>query len=173
MQAATAELAQRVDQVQYDTGQGPCLDAIREQRTVRVSDMRTETRWPQFTRRAAQLGVVSTLSFQLFVQRDNLGSLNLCAQQADAFDDESEHVGLLVAAHAAVALSGAQHQQHLSTALGSRDLIGQAKGILMERYKLTAGQAFAVLARTSQESNTKLVNVARTVAETRSARDRR
>jgi transcriptional regulator with GAF, ATPase, and Fis domain len=165
-QAATADVARRVDQLQYDTGQGPCLEAIREQRTVRLSDMTVETRWLQFTRQAAQLGVLSMLSFQLFVQRDNLGALNLYAEHADAFDDKSEQVGLVFAAHAAVAMSDALQRQQLTTALGTRDLIGQAKGILMERYKLTSDQAFALLARASQESNTKLADVAHTVAET-------
>jgi AmiR/NasT family two-component response regulator len=128
--------------------------------------MTVETRWLQFTRQAAQLGVLSMLSFQLFVQRDNLGALNLYAEHADAFDDKSEQVGLVFAAHAAVAMSDALQRQQLTTALGTRDLIGQAKGILMERYKLTSDQAFALLARASQESNTKLADVAHTVAET-------
>lgn len=125
--AATDAVARRVDEVQYETGQGPCLDAISEQRTIRLSNLRSETRWPEFTERAAGLGVLSMLSFQLFVRRDSMGALNLYAEQADAFTDESEHVGLLFAAHAAVALSGAQHQADLTTALGARDLIGQAK----------------------------------------------
>lgn len=164
--AATADVALDVDRVQYDTGQGPCLDAIFDQHTVHLPDMTAETRWPQFAPRAAQLGVLSMLSFQLFVHTDSLGALNLYAERPDAFTDESEHVGLLFAAHAAVAMSGAQQQAHLTAALNARDLIGQAKGILMERHKLTAAQAFAVLAKASQESNTKLVEIARVIAET-------
>lgn len=164
--APTAALALDVDHVQYDTGQGPCLDAIHEQHTVRLTDMRTETRWPRFTPQAAQLGVLSMLSLQLFVHSGNLGALNLYASQPDAFTDESEQVGRLFAAHAAVAMSGAQHHAHLTVALAARDVIGQAKGILMERYRLTAGQAFAVLADASQKSNTKLVDIAHKLAET-------
>ena len=75
-------------------------------------------------------------------------------------------MGTLFAAHAAVAMAGARQQEHLARAISARDLIGQAKGILMERHRLTADQAFAVLARTSQESNRKLIDVARSVAET-------
>lgn len=164
--AGTAELAFAVDRAQYDTGQGPCLDAIHEQHTVRLSDMSTETRWPLFTPRATQLGVSSMLSFQLFVERNNLGALNLYAQRPGAFTDESERVGLMFAAHAAVAMSGAQQHDHLTAALSARDVIGQAKGILMERHKLTAEQAFSVLIQASQESNTKLVDVAHQIAET-------
>lgn len=163
--AATAELAFDVDRAQYETGQGPCLDAIHEQRTVWVPDMTAETRWPRFTPRAARLGVLSMLAFQLYVRRDNLGALNLYARHTGAFTAESERVGLLFAAHAAVAMSGAQQHAHLTAALSARDVIGQAKGILMERHKLTADQAFAVLARASQRSNTKLVDVARAIAE--------
>ena len=158
--AWTDEACVKVDRVQYDTGQGPCLDAMYEQRTISVPDMSTEQRWPEFTRRTAELGVLSMLAFQLYVQQDTLGALNLYSADRNAFDADSEHVGLLFAAHAAVAMSGAQQQEHLNQAVAARDVIGQAKGILMERHKLTADQAFAVLTRASQQTNTKLVDVA-------------
>jgi hypothetical protein len=67
--------------------------------------------------------------------------------KTQTFDGDSEHVGLLFAAHAAVAMSGAQQQEHMTKAMAACDLIGQAKGILMERHKLTADQAFSVLTR--------------------------
>jgi transcriptional regulator with GAF, ATPase, and Fis domain len=162
--AGTAELTFQVDRIQYDTGQGPCLSTVYEQHTVHLPNMITETRWPLFTRRTAELGVLSMLSFQLYVQRDRLGALNLYSAQQHAFGDDSEHVGLFFALHSAVAMSGAQQLEHLTRAAAARDIIGQAKGILMERYKLTADQAFAVLARASQDTNTKLVEVARYLA---------
>jgi GAF domain-containing protein len=164
--AGTADLVYQVDQAQYDTGEGPCLDALYEQHTVRLSDMATETRWPRFTARAAELGVGSMLSFQLYVEQDNLGALNLYSSDTDAFTDESEQVGLLFATHAAVAMADAQTKQHLSHAMAVRDLIGQAKGILMERHKLTGDQAFSLLVKTSQNTNTKLIDVARYLVET-------
>ncbi len=164
--AGTHDLVFQVDRAQYETGEGPCLDAVYEQRTVRLDDMGTEDRWPEFTRRTIELGVRSMLSFQLFVQHDNLGALNLYSAHANGFDEESQHVGLLFAAHAAVAMSGAQQQEHMRKAISARDVIGQAKGILMERYKLTADQAFTVLAQASQQSNIKLVEVARSLAGT-------
>jgi GAF domain-containing protein len=164
--AGTAQLAYDVDKVQYETHQGPCLDAAYEQRTVRVPDMSSDERWPEFARRAAALGVGSMLSFQLFVQQDNLGALNLYSSRSNAFDDESEHVGLLFASHAAVAMSGAQHQEQMERAISARDVIGQAKGILMERHKITADQAFTLLARASQENNIKLLEVARALTDT-------
>jgi transcriptional regulator with GAF, ATPase, and Fis domain len=164
--AGTADVVFKVDQVQYDTGEGPCLSAVYEQQTVSLPDMTIEQRWPKFTARTAELGVRSMLSFQLYVHQDNLGALNLYSEHKNAFDDDSEHVGLLFAAHAAVAMSGAQQQEHLNKAIAARDLIGQAKGILMERHKLTADQAFSVLSRASQHTNTKLIDVARALTDT-------
>jgi GAF domain-containing protein len=148
--------------------EGPCLDAVWEQETVRVEDMRTETRWPRFAAEAVALGVLSSLSLQLFVEGDNLGALNLYARQPHAFGEESEDVGLVLAAHAAVAVAGARTEQHLRRAVSSRDLIGQAKGILMERYRISADQAFQVLARVSQQTNRRLADVADELTRTRS-----
>ena len=158
--AWTDEVVRACDRAQYETGQGPCLDSVYEQQTVRLSDMRAEQRWPQFTKRAADLGIGSMLSFQLYVSGDNLGALNLYNSAPGAFSDESEHVGLLLAAHAAVAMASAQREEHLLHAMATRDLIGQAKGILMERYKITGDQAFSLLIRASQDSNIKLRDVA-------------
>ncbi|WP_319018281.1 GAF and ANTAR domain-containing protein [Microbispora sitophila] len=170
--AATRDLVRQVDRAQYETGEGPCLDATYKHRTVRLSDMTREERWPEFTRRAVDLGVKSMLSFQLYVHKGNLGALNLYSREKNAFDDESEHVGLLFAAHAAVAMSGARQQEQLRRAIAVRDLIGQAKGVLMERHKLTADQAFSLLVRASQQTNTKLVDVAGYLVDTGELRTR-
>ncbi len=156
----------RVERLQELTNQGPCLSTAREHRTFRTDDLRTQTRWPLFARRAADLGVRSMLSFQLYVQKENLGALNLYGRQPDAFGDGDEDIGLLFAGHAAVALIGAQHQHHSDLALTGRDIIGQAKGILMERYKIGADQAFTVLVRASQASNRKLSDIAHVLADT-------
>jgi GAF domain-containing protein len=167
--AATGDLPRQVDQLQTRTGEGPCLDSIWDHHTVRVEDMRAERRWPRFAAGAADLGALSSLSFQLFVRADTLGALNLYAREPHAFGAESEDVGLVFAAHAAVALSGAQQEQNLRTAVSSRDLIGQAKGILMERHRLTADQAFAVLVRASSRTNRKLVDLAEELSATGTA----
>ena len=159
-QSASGELPRQVDALQSETGQGPCLDAVFEEQTVRVPDMRTDQRWPDFARRAADLGAASMLSFQLYVEGDNLGALNLYAATPNAFNDESEQVGLLVASHAAVAYADAQKLDHVKAAMATRDLIGQAKGILMERHKLTADQAFRILSRASQDTQRKLHDLA-------------
>ena len=158
--AWTSDLPRTVDALQSELGQGPCLDAVWDHRVVRVPDVATEGRWPEFARRAGASGVGSLLCFQLFVTGDGLGALNLYSHRAGAFDAESEEVGLMLAGHAAVALAGAEHEANLRAGMDHRDLIGQAKGILMERHKLTAGQAFDLLVRTSSLTNRKLRDIA-------------
>jgi GAF domain-containing protein len=164
--AATGELARAVDQAQYDTGQGPCLTSLYDQQTVRLPDMSAEPRWPAFAARAHDLGARSMLAIQLYVTGEDLGALNLHSTRTDAFTDESEQIGLLFAGHAAVAMIGAQEQEQLQTAISTRDLIGQAKGILMERYKIDAQEAFQLLVMASQTTNIKLLTVADHLAST-------
>jgi GAF domain-containing protein len=159
-EAATGDLPVRVDALQYETRQGPCLDAVYEQHTVRVDDLATEQRWSLFARRASEAGAASMLSLQLFVEGDNLGALNLYGRSPNAFTDESEQVGLLFASHAAIAYAGVRKEAQLAQALANRDLIGQAKGILMERHKISGARAFLVLSRVSQTSNRKLHDIA-------------
>jgi GAF domain-containing protein len=158
--ASTGELARAVDQAQYDSGEGPCLDALYHRASVLLPDLAVESRWPDFVARARQLAVNSMLAVQLYVQGDDLAALNMQSSQAHAFTDESEHIAQLFAAHAAVALAGAEQRAHLTVALNTRDAIGQAKGILMERHKVTAAQAFAMLVHASSLTNRKLVEIA-------------
>jgi GAF domain-containing protein len=164
--AATSDLPKAVDSLQERLRQGPCMDAVWNQKIVRVDDVGADERWPEFGRQAAELGVGSMMSFQLFVVGDQLGALNLYSRTPNAFDEETQEIGLMFAAHAAVALAGAEHEENLQAGMINRDVIGQAKGILMERHKLTADQAFAVLARVSQEMNRKLLDVARELTDT-------
>lgn len=159
-EAASGDLPKIVDALQESTGQGPCLDAAYLHETVRVPDMAAEQRWPEFASRAAAAGAASMLSFQLYVDGDNLGALNLYARTPGAFDDESEHIGLLFAAHAAIAYDSARRQSLLTQSVATRQLIGQAQGILMERHKITGDMAFALLVRASQHANVKLRDIA-------------
>jgi GAF domain-containing protein len=158
--ASSDDLAEDVDSLQSRLQQGPCLDAIWKHPVVRVDDVGSDERWPRFARPAQLLGVGSMMCFQLFVEGDHLGALNMYGRRPGAFDDESQEVGQMFAGHAAVALAGAEHEQNLRGAMAHRDLIGQAKGILMERHMLTADQAFAVLVRTSSLTNRKLRDIA-------------
>lgn len=165
-QAASSPLPEQVDALQEQTRQGPCLETAFEQHTVLVPDLAADLRWPRFGAGAVGLGVRSMLSFQLYVQDDNLGALNLFSRDVGGFDEGSVAVGELFAAHAAVAYSAAQRESALERALATRGLVGQAQGILMERSRLTADQAFAALQRASQERNVKLAEVARRLVET-------
>ncbi len=106
------------------------------------------------------------VSCQLFVDGDQLGALDLYAGRPGAFDDESQDIVQLFAAHAAVAIAGAEHEENLRTAVGSRDLVGQAEGILVERHEITADQAFGVLVQVSQEVDRKLSDVAGELTDT-------
>ena len=158
--AASSELAAVVDGLQESTGQGPCLDAAYVHETVRASDLATDGRWPAFAPRAVAAGVAGMISIQLYVEGDDLGALNLFSRTAGALDEESEHIGLMFAAHAAVAYAAAQRVQGLSRTVATRQLVGRAEGILMERHRVTAEQAFEMLVRVSQHRNTKLRDIA-------------
>ena len=159
--ASSNDLPRKVDAIQYETGEGPCLDAIRHQEVYRTGDLSQERRWPHFAARAQrEVGVTSMLSFRLFVEGDTLGALNLYSKGSDAFDDEATRIGSVFAAHAAVALSSALHDEQMEEALQSRDIIGQAKGMIMAREGVTADQAFDMLRRASQRLNVKLRDVA-------------
>jgi GAF domain-containing protein len=164
--AWTADLPRELDELQGSLGEGPCMDAVWDHRVVRVDDTATEPRWPRFAHEACRRGVGSMLSFQLFVAGDNLGALNMYARSPGAFTQESENVGLLFASHAAVALAGAQHEEHLRAAMDNRDLIGQAKGILMERHRLTADHAFTVLVAVSSHTNRRVIDIAQELTDT-------
>ncbi|MFN3867030.1 MAG: GAF and ANTAR domain-containing protein [Demequina sp.] len=166
-EAATGDLPRVIDALQEETGQGPCVDAAYQQETVRVSDMTSERRWPEFAPRAADAGARGMLSFQLFVSGNDLGALNLYSYEANGFTDESEHVGLMFASHAAIAYAAIRRQTELTDAVATRLVIGQAQGMLMERYEMDESRAFAVLVRASQHANLKLRDVAREMVSTR------
>lgn len=159
-EASTSDLASAVDQAQYDTGQGPCLDTLYAEHTVRIDDMRAEGRWPHFVARARDLGAQSMLAVQLFVEEEGLGALNLISEGAGAFTDGSEHVALLLASHASVAISAASKEEQLLAAMDTRDVIGKAIGIVMERYDVDQDRAFDLLTGISQHSNRRMSDLA-------------
>ncbi|UXA21324.1 GAF and ANTAR domain-containing protein [Mycobacterium sp. SMC-4] len=157
----TDEVIRELDIAQTAANEGPCLSALREHRTVHMADMAADGRWPRFTAAALERGIRSSLSFQLFVApNNNLGSLNLYARELHVFDDEATIVGDILAQHASVAMAGSAAEAQFDKALASRDIIGQAKGILMHRANVDALQAFQMLIDVSQTTNTKLLKVA-------------
>ncbi len=159
-EAWTDEMIHRLDAIQHELAEGPCVESARAQRTIRVEDTGHETRWPQFIAHATELGVRSILSVELFAGDSVSAALNLYAMSAAAFTAESEDLAVMLAAPAGLALGAARKIDNLTVALESRDLIGQAKGILMERHKITSSEAFDLLVVASQRMNRKLRDIA-------------
>lgn len=163
--AASDDVGRLVDAIQYEVGQGPCLEVIHQHRTFKTDDLEVEARWPEFSARAArETGVRSMVSFQLFADDETMGALNLYSKSPAAFDEDAVHMGVVFAAHASVALNAAQTEEELRAAIVTRDVIGQAKGILMARQHVSADEAFVILRKASQRLNLKLRDVAGTVA---------
>lgn len=163
---ATTSDANALDSIQERHGAGPCLSATWDHHTVRVDDFSTDERWPQFFRSAmAETPMRSSLSFMMFTDHGSMGALNLYAHRPHAFTDDSVEMGLIFATHGAVLWGSLRRESQFRSALASRDLIGQAKGMLMERFGIDAAHAFGLLTQLSQESNTKVVEIARQVVE--------
>jgi len=159
-QASTDRVPLLLDHLQQKLGDGPCINAAQSQSIVRIDDTRQDGRWPDFAAGAANLGVRSMLCVPLWVDERCLGALSLYADQAAAFTDLHGRVTTLLATFAALALAEAQRADQMHAALVNRDVIGQAKGILMERHRITADAAFGFLTRVSQAENTKLAALA-------------
>lgn len=163
---ATSRDAEAADAIQERHNHGPCLSAAWEHHTVRVDDYGSDERWPQFFHDAInETAVRSSLSFMMFTDHGTMGALNLYGSEPNSFTDESVEMGLIFATHGAVLWGSLLRENQFRSALASRDLIGQAKGMLMERYHIDAAHAFGLLTRLSQESNTKVVEIARRVVE--------
>jgi GAF domain-containing protein len=167
--ASTGQLAVDLDETQYDRGHGPCLNAARTGELTEIPDTRTDDRWSDYSRRAAEAGNLSSLSIPLTIDEDERvsGALNLYAREANAFDEDSRSAARAFGPYAAVAAGNMHAYQsarnmadNLQTALESRAVIDQAKGILIERHKLTPDQAFQLLAQMSMNANLKLRDVA-------------
>jgi GAF domain-containing protein len=161
-EASSHDLVFELEQLQSDVGEGPCVSAIRQQCTVRVTDLaEPDLPWPRFAAAALERGVRSMMSLPLSVCQETLGVLDLYAAQPDAFAPDAQILAELLTQHSAVALAAATREHHLNAALVNRDVLGQAKGILMQRDGLTALQAFQLLVRASQDTNMKIADVAR------------
>ncbi|WP_442929171.1 ANTAR domain-containing protein [Modestobacter sp. VKM Ac-2985] len=169
----TGKLALDLDESQYGRGHGPCLHAASTGELVEIHDARTEERWPEYSRVAWERGSGSSLSVPLPLQDQMSGALNIYAREVHGFDEESRSAAQRFAPYAAVAVSNmhayqsARHMaENLQVALESRAVIDQAKGILMERHKLTADQAFQAMAAVSMRRNRKVREIAETLVRT-------
>ena len=168
--AATDEVPAAVDALQYETGQGPCLSAIRERAVYRTGDLATDDRWPAFAgAAAARTGVHSMLAYRLFTEGDTLGALNLYSRERDAFDDATVPIGTILAAHAALAFDRARDREQISgleQALSSNRTIAMAIGMLMATHRIKEREAFDLLRVASQRSNRRLRDIAEDVVRT-------
>ncbi|GAB3348862.1 ANTAR domain-containing protein [Modestobacter lapidis] len=167
------QLAVDLDERQYSHGDGPCLTAATSREIVAIDDTRTDLRWREYLMEAARHGCLSSLSVPLPLDDTLRGALNIYARRPAAFGADERERGSRFAGYAAVAVANMQayqeavrRGQHLQTALESRAVIDQAKGILMERYKLSADRAFQMMATLSMESNVKVRVIAERVVLT-------
>jgi len=158
--AATGEIVYWCHNLQGQLREGPCYDALWQHQTFYAVDIRSDTRWPNYAPKVAAAGIGSVLGFQLSVGDDSLGALDLYSAKPGAFNQRAEKIGTIFAAQAAVALAWAKTESNLREAIASRQAIGEACGILMERYRVTADQAIALLRRVSQAHNIKVRTLA-------------
>ena len=155
-----------LDEIQQRHGEGPCLTAAWEEKTIHVADLTTDERFPLYARDAlAETPIRSVMAFQMWIAGEQMGALNVYAETAHAFGPQTREIGLIFAAHSSVAWNAARRDEQFKRALTSRDVIGQAKGMLMERYGVNAIQAFDLLRKLSQDSNTPLIQIATDLIE--------
>jgi GAF domain-containing protein len=158
--ASSHPVVSQADQLQYTLAEGPCLTAAATNGVYVIDDTSKDERWPRWGPAVSELGLSSVLSIHLFTDQMTLGALNLYARDLHSYDADEVNTGRIVAAHASVALARVRGEQNLWRAIDSRHLIGTAQGILMERFSITAEQAFSVLRRYSQSHNAKLHDIA-------------
>lgn len=171
--AATSQRVGESHNLQIVHDEGPCLDAIEGEAIYQSCDVGNDPRWLKWGPSVAELGIRSVLSVRLETRARRYGSLNLYADRVDAFDEDDVAVATIFVRHAAVALANAHNEEGLQVAIDARKLIGQAQGILMERFDIDADRAFDFLRRQSQAHNVKLRYVAEWVVEHRNSPEAR
>jgi ANTAR domain-containing protein/GAF domain-containing protein len=163
---ATHRHAMVLDMIQDRCGEGPCLAAAWRHHMMFVDDLNVDQHWPRYQREALeQTPIRSIVSYELFEDEKSMAALNFYAEHPHAFSDESLEIGGIFATHVALAWSMMRRQDQFRSALASRDTIGQAKGVIMERFNLDAVEAFELLTRLSQQSNTKLIDIAKALID--------
>ena len=171
--AVTAEVGHVIDELQIETGEGPCMSSIAEKATFHIRDMNKDTTWPVFSKRAAgATGISSLVGYVLRVGEGSLGAMNVMSRRVNAFDDEAIAAGAIFAAQAGVALSNAlthhaneKKVEQLEEGILTRQVIGEAVGIVMATRQVPADDAFEILKTISQHTNVKLREVAAGLVE--------
>jgi GAF domain-containing protein len=165
--AVTAPVVAEIYQFQMIGGDGPLVECMEERTTIAIPDLLREARWTAWAKKVLDIGVRSVLDVPLWTAAGAVGVLGLYSREPYAFGSDEEAVAYILARHAAVAVASARREEHLQVAVDARKLVGEAMGILMERYSLSSDQAFSVLRRYSQDTNTKLHDVARQLIDSR------
>ncbi|AAS02703.1 MULTISPECIES: GAF and ANTAR domain-containing protein [Mycobacterium avium complex (MAC)] len=164
--SVTDDCARLLDEFQQRYLEGPCLHAAWTRKVVVVDDLRTDSRWPKYQADAlARTPIRSILSLPMYAGELSMGALNFYAERPHAFSDDSRRMAALFATLGSLAWSNVVRTQQFKEALSTRDMIGQAKGILMERYELDDETAFNTLIKLSQSMNTPLRDIARRVID--------
>jgi len=159
--AATGDLVHTLDRVQYELGEGPCVETLRGNPVVVAPHIRHDQRWPRYVPKAVKAGLRSQLAVRLYLDDEGtVGGINCYSTSSDDIDPDAQGTADLFAAHAAIAVGHAVERETLNEALESRKVIGQAIGIIMERYGLSEDRAFDFLIRASSTSNIKLRQIA-------------
>lgn len=164
--AVTDPLVGEADRLQYELGEGPCVDAMTEQRDFACEDLSSDPRWPRWGPAAAALGLTSLLAARMTTADEPFGALNLYARHPRRFTHGDVDLAHVFAHQAALALTGVRRVEQLRVAVDGRTVIGQAQGMLMERFGLSPQQAFSVLRRYSQDHNIRLRAVAEELVQT-------
>jgi GAF domain-containing protein len=168
--AVTDPLVAEIYQLQADLGEGPLLTALSEGITVHVSDVTTETRWPMWAAHLTQYRVQSSLHVPMWVSEQLIGVLSLFNLAPNGFSADDEAIAHILARHASLAVASARAGETMRVAVDARKLVGQAMGILMERFAVDDDGAFEILKRYSQQNNIKLRDVAQELVDTRKLR---
>jgi len=166
--ASSDRIGEILDGIQTGASEGPCLDAIRTNEVTLSDDLANDGRWTHYGPRAVEsTGINSSVGYPLYDGRRTIGALNLFSERINGFtlEPDVEGTAAILAAHSTVALAAALHRENMAAALKNRDLIGQAKGMLMARSGLDEDQAFDILRRASQRMNVKVTDVARQLVE--------
>ena len=164
--AGTDQLVWDLDDLQYSLDEGPCVDSIKRSTVMLVEHAADDGRWPRYMPQAVERGLRAQLALRLTRDGEAFGGINLYSTASDTIDEDAPLIAELFATHAALALGWAREEEQLNEALSTRKMIGQAIGILMERYRIDQDRALQFLMRASQTSNVKLRDIAEELVST-------
>jgi GAF domain-containing protein len=164
---SSGSIAAKADLLHVELGEGPAITAMEARATILANHLATDGRWPDWNTAAREIGVASVLALRLWTSHVSMGAILFYGAEPDTFDEASIGIAEIIGRHASIAVASARQEESLTRAIDARKLVGQAQGILMERYSLDDRRAFDVLRRYSQATNTKLNEVARILVSTR------